>query len=477
MSNVKDGNSNDNRGVKVRGNSSVLKTTKGLWVLAYPTMIATALQSFYDIVDMTWIGQYSQASLTGVTLFSILLMLFGVLNSVAGASSVSMISQAYGRGDKEKLQRISEQTISFKVVLAIISGLLLALLMRPILSLYTDSPQVIKEALDYGWIRIFFLPLAFSSYSVNTIFRCTGNSKMPMRIMIVSTVLNFILDPIFIFDVVPDFGPIPIPFEIHGFGFGVFGAALATVTSITISFLYGFISLFSGKHKVTISLKGLLKLDKDIDFSLLKIGLPSGFNQFVRTFFITVLMWFVSSYGDYATALAGVGGRISGFAFIPLFGLDMAGATLIGHSLGKENISEAKRISIVAAVLGALIISIFVIFLWIFPEGILAFFFKNDPAIIIEGVKMLRIVSISFIGVGFMLGLGTVFSGSGHNLPLMYATICGNWLVQLPFLIITILIFKLPIEFVWLSNLVGEVGAISVILYHYKKGVWKTKRV
>lgn len=231
------------------------KISKNLWKLAYPTMISAGLQNFYDIVDMVWVGQISKTALSGVTLFSSIYLLFTILNEVAGASSVSMISQNYGRGDMEKTQRIAEQTISFKVVLAVISGSLLALFLKPILWFFLPDQEVLNSALEYGWLRIFFIPVMFSSYSVNTIFRCTGDAKTPLHIMIISTIINLVLDPVFMFDIIPGT-------NIPGLGMGVFGAALATVTARTISFLYGFLILLSGRRKVKISFRGLLDLTK-----------------------------------------------------------------------------------------------------------------------------------------------------------------------------------------------------------------------
>ncbi|MEL3908614.1 MAG: MATE family efflux transporter [Treponemataceae bacterium] len=447
-----------------------------LWTLAYPTMIAMAMQSFYDIVDIAWIGQYSAEAVSGVTIFTVLYGLFAVLNEVAGSSSVSMISQSYGRGDHAHTQRIAEQTISFKVVLAILSGLLLFVLLEPLLSLYTQNEAVIKYALDYGWLRIFFLPLAFSSYSVNTIFRCTDDSKTPMKIMIFSGFLNLILDPIFIFDVVPDIGAIKMPFEIRGLGMGAFGASLATVISITASFLIGFAILLSGKKGKTISLRGLLRLDKNIDLDLLRIGLPIGFNLFIRQLFMALLIKFVSSYGDIATALSGVGGKLSAFALVPLFGFGMSGSALVGHNLGRNDVEEAKRTAIIGACICCGIVIVITLFIIAFPRLVLSFFF-TDPATIEQGVSMLRILGLSFIPLSFALGLQVVFSGSGHNRPLLYSTIGSSWLVQLPYLLIVVYLLKLPLEAVWFSYILAEIAHLGIIIYHYKKGVWETKRV
>lgn len=446
------------------------KNTAGqLWRLSYPTMIAVAMQTMYDLVDMAWIGQLSEAALSGTTLFGAIYMLFTVLNEVAGAGSVSMIAQSFGRKDFDATRRVSEQTISFKIILACISGLLLAVFLVPLLHFYTSDIPVIEAALEYGWLRLFFIPVMFSSYSVNTIFRCTGDSKTPMRIMLLSAVINIVLDPILIFPVIPGTA-------IPGFGLGVFGASLATVIAASISFLYGFILLLRGRAPITITIRGLFRLDKKIDIDLLKIGLPSGFNMLVRSFFRAILIKFVASYGRSAIALAGVGGRLAGFAFMPIFGFGMGGSTLVGHSLGRENIEEARRVAKLSALMSFAVVGTAGIFAWIFPTQILSLFIKDMETRIL-GVPMIRLFFLSFIPLAVGMGLGVVFSGSGHNSPKLIATIISRWLVQLSMLVISVSVLHLPLTAVWFSFVGAECSEFLILFYHYKKGVWKTKRV
>ena len=93
-------NKSEKEPIKVDASSKQLAGT--LWRLSYPSMIAMGLQFVYDLVDMAWVGQISKTAISGVTLFTSIYVLFGILNEIAGASSVSMISQNYGRGDMEK---------------------------------------------------------------------------------------------------------------------------------------------------------------------------------------------------------------------------------------------------------------------------------------------------------------------------------------------------------------------------------------
>ncbi len=440
-----------------------------LWKLSYPTMISMGLQVVYDMVDMAWVGQLSPYAISGVTLFSTIYFLFAILNDIAGASSVSMISQNYGRGDMERTKTIAEQTISFKVVLAIISATLLAICLKPLLYFFTSEEIVIQNAISYGWLRILFMPIMFSSYSVNTIFRCTDDAKMPMHIMLVSFIINVILDPIFMFDIIPGT-------SIPGFGMGIFGASLATVIARLISFLFGFLILLAGKRKMQISFKGLFKLDKEIDKKLLFIGLPSGANALVRTLSQTLVMKFVAVYGAGAIALSGVGGKFMMVIFMPIFGFNSGGATLVGHSLGRENVKEAKTIAKLAASLCFVGIAFFTIIMFFASDFLLGIFFK-DLELIAQGAFMLKVFFASSLMLSISLGLATVFSGSGYMKPMLYSTIGARFLTQLPYLLVVVTILHLPLHMVWFSFTAGEITELLVVLYHYKKGKWQHKRV
>lgn len=442
---------------------------KGLWQLSYPTMIAFGLQSFYDIVDMAWVGQISSSALSGVTLFSTIFMLFTVLNEIAGSGSVAMIAQAYGRGDEEKTRIISEQTISFKIILALISAGALLLFLKPILNFYTDDQSVVEAALEYGYIRIFFLPMMFASYSVNTIFRCTDDSKTPMKIMLIAGFLNLVLDPIMMFDRIPGLG-------LPGMGMGVFGAALATAISTTVSFLYGFSILLSGRKGQTISIKGLFRLNADIDRELLTVGFPSGIQLFIRQFFNATMMKFVTVYGTQAVALAGISGKLNAFMLMPIFGLNMAGSTMVGNALGREKIKDAELVSKIAIEMNLAVVG-GISFLVVVLASYIMSFFSNEPYVISQGMIMIRISALALMMVAYNFGKKTVFSGSGFNRPQLVATFVSKWIMQLPAMYLIVYGFKLPLSYFWLSMLVAEIGDLFITEYYYGQDTWRLNRV
>lgn len=439
------------------------------WGMSYPGIIAFTLQSFYDIVDMIWVGKLSKEAMAGVTLFTTIFALFSVLNEVAGSSSVSMISQSHGRGTSERTQKIAEQTITFKVVLAIITGLLIYITLDPLLNLYSDDPLVVQSAKDYGIIRIFSLPFAFTSYSINTIFRCTGDSKTPMKIMLTATITNMVLDPLFIFEKIPGT-------NIPGLNLGVFGAGLATVISIIFSCLIGGILLSRYSEVVKVSWRGLLSLDKEIDLQLLSIGLPSGVQLFIRMGFNAVLMIFITIYGTTAITVYGLGTKLMQFAFSPLMGFSFAGSIMVGHALGREDIEEARYMARIATAMIFGIIGVATAFAEIFPEFFIALF--NTEADVLEaGVPMLRWISIALLLASVSAGMRVVFSGSGFNRPILISTLISRWLVQLPALYLMTRIFELPLHLIWISFVLAELADLLVVIYYYCRGDWKYKRV
>lgn len=442
---------------------------KNLWHLSYPTMTSYALQSFYDVVDIAWVTRISSNALSGVTLFTTIYSLFTVLNEVAGASSVSMISQSYGRGTKEYTKRICEQTISFKVVLAIFSAVLILIFLSPLLKFYSSDEAVYTAAMEYGLIRIFFTPIMFSSYSVNTIFRCTGDSKTPMTIMFIASITNIVLDPILMFERVPFI-------NIQGAGLGVFGAALATVIATSLSFAYGFIILLSGKRDIKISFKGLFSLDREIDLSLLKIGFPSGINLFVRQLSGAVIMKFVSVYGFVAIAIAGIGAKLSQLANMPIFGFTMGGSALVGHALGRENVKDAKATSIFAALMASTLVGVFIILVYSFPHFFMSFFLTKPDEIALS-IPMVYFLSLSLLPLAFAQGLSVSFSGAGDNKPKLYSSVISRWIFQIPFLYIVVRCLALPLYFVWTSYILAEFVELLIVLFCYVKRPWWEKRV
>ena len=442
--------------------------TKRLWSLSYPSMLCAAMESFYDMTDMMWIGRISETAVSAVTLFAALSKVFLVFNAVIGGASIAMLSQAFGKKEDKRVNRIAEQTISFKILIAIIASLIFFLILKPTLKFYTDDPDIIKSAVDYGFLRIVFMFVNFALYSVNTIFRCTNNSKIPMRIMFISTVVNIFLDPLLIFEKIPFVG-------IRGLGLGVFGAAAATVISAAIGLLIGMGLLLRENGAVKITLKGLFSLEPNIDRDLIRIGIPAGLEMVSRNVSYALLIKFVSVYGTSAISAAGIGGKLFGFFLMPLGGFAMGGAAIAGQLLGEEDIEGTKNVAKVTAGICALIMTFLAIFTVLFSEELMRLFI-DEKTVIAIGANMLRLTAVSYVIEGLAFGKRVVFSGSGETAPLFISGFLSRWVGQLGICALAVK-FKLGLNFIWLSYIAASVVNFAVTEYYYRKGKWEEKRV
>ena len=418
---------------------------------------------------MIWVGRIDKSAVAGVTIFSTIFWLIEVLNEVIGTSSISLISQSYGSGDMKRTRVTIEQTVTFKALVAVVAAVIMLIILRPIIYFFTDDQEVIKAALDYGYIRAFFLPIMFSSYTVNTALRCLGDAKTPMRIMIISSILNLILDPIFMFETIPGT-------SIPGLNMGVFGAALATVISVVAAFLIGFWLLMSGRAKIRLTIKGLFKLNWEIDRKLLTIGLPTGVEMLMRNLSGIITLKFVSIYGVATVAAFGIGNKLSGFAFMPLVGIMMGGSAIIGQCLGAGELKRAKETARFAALVNGCVMIVISGLAIIFAKDVMRIFIKEQE-VIQAGVPMISIMVPALIPAAVSMGLGTALSGAGHNIPFLVSSIAARWGAQIPLMAAAVFLFKLPVIYIWFCFVIADIVEMLVIMVSYKRGTWETKRV
>lgn len=436
--------------------------------LAIPTMLGLMCQALYDIVDLMWIGIISPKAVAAMTVFSTYMWIIELFNEIVGAGSVSMISQYHGERNKEKTQLAAEQTMAFKFILASAGALVMCLTLRPVLGFFSEDPEVVQLGQDYGFIRAAFLPIFFSSYSVNTIFRCSGDGRTLMILLAIAAVINIILDPIMMFDTIPFIG-------LPGMGLGMKGAAWATVISISFSFVAGIILLLGGKAVIRIRPSKLFKLSPEIDKKLFTVGLPSGFTLAFRNLFNIYLMKLIASYGTEAIAYVGIAGRLANFGMMPFAGVAMGGGVIIGHSLGQGNEQRALESSAECSRICITMVSILAAFLIIFPKKIMSFFLGGQiPSA--DGWSLILIIGISMIIASLGSGYQASFNGSGYMKPILWAGIIAQYGIMLPFSLAA-KFCGAPVIIIWLSYNLGDITDVLVKRIFWKKMKWLKNRV
>lgn len=436
--------------------------------MSLPTMYGMLFTALYDMVDMFWIGMLDKEAVAAVTIYLTLFLALEILNEVVGTSSVSLLSKSWGSGDLEMTRRIGEQTFVFKALLGSLGALILILILPYFYRLYTNDAKVLHHGLQYGCLRSIFVPVFFSSYTVNTILRSTGDAKTPMLLLLASAVLNMVLDPLFMFSTIP-------LTSLKGLGWGMFGAAAATCISYLFAFLAGFWYLQSGRAPLTISVKGLFHLDWAIDKKLLVIGLPSGINMLLRSLITIMFLKLVALYGTVAIAALGIANRIYQFCGMPSNGLSMGSGILVGQRLGAKQFKEAKAVTLLSSLNGLLFSLPFILLLLLAPEPLLSLFL-GGASVSTEAAALLRIYGLCLVFMALSGGLGSAFFGSGHTSPILYTSLISGWLVQIPYALLVVLVFQLELPWLWAAYLLGDSLECLLRYRYFRLGGWMQER-
>jgi len=432
--------------------------------LSIPIILANIIQSMYQMTDSFWVGRLGGAALASVSICSPIIFLaiaLGVGFAIAGST---LVAQYFGAKNYSMVSHSAAQTLLLITFISIIFSSIGYIFAPQILSLMGANSEIFAMAL--GFLRVSFLAVIFnfSFFMFQSIMRSIGRPQIPVLIVAITALLNFILDPLFIF------GWKAIP------GFGVQGAAVATLFTQGIAAIIGLAILFGGKYGVDLKIKHFIP-----DFKFMKkafwIGLPTSIEQSSRNFAMTLVISLVASFGTTAVASYGAGMNINQVAIMVGVGLAIANGTLVGQNIGAKRLDLAINISKINALISFVVLSFLGLLSFIFSKNLISFFIPNDPMVIQGGSNIIRIVSLSFGFVGLHMSYSNVFSAAGLTKIPMYLTIFSQWFFQIPLSFFLSKYTPLGVNGIWialpLTNILGSIVAYVL----YSKGSWKKSKI
>ncbi|MDD3818801.1 MAG: MATE family efflux transporter, partial [Actinomycetota bacterium] len=355
------------------------------------------------------------------------------------------------------------------VMQSFILGLIITLIVAPLgyifapqmLELLGASKEVVMQGTPYlritfgGSVTIFLTVIMFSA------LRGAGDPISPMIILIISTILNIILDPIMIYGL---------------FGFpkwGVAGSAAATIIARAVAMILVLFVMMQEKSIIKLRARDF-HFDFNIMKELLRIGNPSSIELLIVNLSALFLMKIVASFGTTAVAAYGIGMRLNMAVTIPTMGFGFAAATLVGQNLGARKPDRAEKSGWMCAGIGAIIMIILTIVFLILSGNIISVF--NDEIEVVEiGTQFIRIMAPTFIFLGLGTTLGRGLNGAGDTVhPMIFS-------------IITMLVLRVPLAW-YMSTRAGTIGiwrslALTnaiygiVIAMWFKIGKWKEKEI
>jgi len=426
-----------------------------------PSMIGFMTGHIYFLVDMWWLARLSagETAVAAITIFSNVAWVFGSINQLIGPGSVAIISRRYGEKKYDHAEAAIKETYILKWISGLIFGLIGLIFIEDIVYIAGARGETITMAVEYG--RVMFIGLAFSlsTYSVYTALRGVANPHLAMGLMIGSTLLNLVLDPLFIF------GYLGFP------EMGVTGAAVASVISFTITFLVGAGLFFTPITNVRLHLKGKIPISISSMRQIMKIGIPSWFSGISFSGARFVIMPMIAVFGNSVIAAYGIGMQVTAIGMSVLVGIGLGLAALIGHNLGSGKKERAWKTGNQAIVLDIGVMAIFAVIVYVFAEPIMGIYFDN-PETVGYGVELLRVLAIGFPFMGLFITLENIYVGVGKNTPAMIVSVCHSWLIQIPVIFVLTRILHMDQSAVWWAMTVSLMISSSVFYAYYRRGQW-----
>ncbi|MGC8964060.1 MAG: MATE family efflux transporter [Brevinematia bacterium] len=436
---------------------------KTLFIFALPIILSDLIQGIQSLIDLFYVGRLVGTS--GIAVISIVMPIIFLLLAILigiGISSNILIAQAFGANDKEKLSKVIRNSFSVTLILSSLLTIIGILLSPIILHLLSIPQNIFTSTLIFLNITILSLPLTALENWLMGITRGLGNSKFSLYFAITLLILKFILTPIFIkgFWIIPEMGAI--------------GAAVSNIfMAIILLIAFGFYLI----KKYEIIRKNIkLEFEKEIFFKFIGIGLPASLQMIIISLSVTVLMGFISRFGEKTIALFGIGNRIDQFAFLPAMSLGNSMTTLSSQNLSANRQDRVKEFLKWSQIISLILSVIVVIFVNLFAKDIFNFFVK-DEELALMGIDYFRIMSIAYIIMGLNFSIQGIIRGAGDTIAIMILKLISMILLRIPIAyLLAFVILKSP-NGIWASFPILVFFELIVSYTYYKSELWRGKIV
>ena len=430
-----------------------------LLAFAWPFMLSNFLQTAYNLVDMAVVGQFvGAAGLSAVSVGTDIMHLYlFIANGFCNAGQV-LISQYVGLQDRRSVSKMVGVMFTFILGLSLLVGAAGLGATGFWMNILNVPAEAVGYARAYMICCTIGMPFMFGYLMVAAMLRGMGESKKPMIFIAIASVINVVLDVVLV-----------------GLGMGPLGAALATVIAQGISFIVSVIYLW--KRRETLGFRfevhDLLP-DRHQLRLLLKLGVP----MMIQSCAISLSALFVSSnintYGVVASAVTGVGAKLSSIANVVAMALSQSGATIVGQNFAARKFDRVKRAVYVAAgitLISAVALSAVMIAA---PEQVFSVF-SDDPAVLAMSHAYVLIAVLNFFSCGTRAPSMALCNGMGFPLMNFVLGIFDGVVMRIGLCILLGWVFDMGIQGFWLGSALAGYAFFVVMAPYFLSGRWKNR--
>ncbi|WP_428614226.1 MATE family efflux transporter [Pseudoalteromonas sp.] len=434
--------------------------SKALLKLGIPIILINILQSAYQLTDAFWVGRLGAEQVAAVSVSMPVTFLVIAIGSGLAMAGAILSAQYMGAGLQDKVNHVAAQTMLMVTLTASMLGLAGYVLSPYFLTLLGVEEQVFGDALKFMHVSFIGVVFVFIYAMFQALMRGIGQTKVPLYIVSGTVLLNFVLDPLLIFG----FGDFS--------GFGVMGAALATLITQSLAAVIGVWVFLRGRHGIQLKLSSF-KPDWQYMKQAFFLGAPGSVELSARAFGLIIMSFLVASFGTHTIASYGVGSNILQMVMIPAMGLSMAVSTLVGQNMGAGNPQRAAQITRLASLWGLLGLTSVGVIAYLFAEYLVAFFIPDDEFVIAGGAEFIRVMCLTWGGIGVQLCVVAAFRASGNMLNAMVVSLLSQCVIQFPAAYILSKHTSLGPQGIWYSFAITNVLVAIITYLWFAAGRWQ----
>ena len=386
---------------------------------AVPAIIAMTASSLYNMVDSIFIGHGVGAlAISGLALTFPLMNLAAAFGSLVGVGAATLVSMRLGQRDYETAQRILGNVVVLNLIIGISFGLLTLVFLDPILYFLGASDATIGYAREYMSVILWGNVVTHMYLGLNAVLRAAGHPRKAMYATILTVTINAILDPLFIF----------------GFGWGIRGAAIATVLAQILALVWQF-RIFSDRNELLHFRRGIYRLKGKIVRNVLAIGMSPFLMNLAACFIVILINKGLKEYGgDLNIGAYGIVNRLGFFFVMIVMGINQGMQPIAGYNYGARQFDRVDRV-LKLTIIGATCVTTLGFLIGELAPRLAVSVFTDDPELVRLSAEGMRIVFFCFPIIGFQMVTTNFFQSIGMAGKAIFLSLSRQLLFLMPGLI------------------------------------------
>ncbi len=402
------------------------KSLKVIILFTLPLLLGNLFQQLYNICDSAVVGKFvgDEAMAAVSSSGSLINLLIGLVQGISVGAGI-VIAQYFGAKDKERMSKTIHTTTLFSFCLGIVLSIVGYFLAPVLLKLMNTDEDILPNSITY--FHTYFIGVIFTvMYNAgSSILRAVGDSKRPLYYLIIASIINILLDLLFV----------------AIFKRGIIGAGVATIIAQASSSFLTFFQLIKTKEDYRLDPRKI-RFHKDELIKIIKYGVPTGLQNSIISFSNTFILSNVNAFGKLATASFGAYSKIEGFATLPSGSFSMALSTYVGQNIGAKDYKRTKE-GAIKGLITSILFTEFLGFLIILLGRYVVMLFTNTEDVIESTLIQIKIIAPFYFLLAYSHGISGVLRGAGYSkTPMIIMIIC--W--------VFVRIFGIPLALQYINN-------------------------